>query len=200
MEYNKTKRGLEKAAAIVGIVMGVIYCIGAIYCVCHSIYAYRLVKDWGEYYSIDSAWAAEMQNYWYTTAIVSIIMCLLTLFFGIATLITSIKLVKSPFDENGQLKNRQGLRIWMLVLSIISGDLIVMGLMIAVLCLKDFKQPKAKKTNQYVYAGQPNEQNEYLEFYNKIQEIKRLRSLEIIDAEAYKKAVTKVIKGILEAK
>ena len=93
----------------------------------------------------------------------------------------------------------------MLVLSIISGDIVVIGLMIAVLCLKDYKQPKTEKpvkqvVNKLAYVAPTNAGNGYFEFYNKIQEVKRLKSLEIIDAETFKKAVAKIVKDIVEEK
>lgn len=208
MELNKTKMNLEKAAAIIGIVIGVAYSVLSILLLVLSINDFTMIDFWrteigGTHYAKE--YCEQMVNICRSNAIAEIIMCVLTLFFGIATLITSIKLVKSPFDENGQLKDRQGLRIWMLVLSIISGDIVVIGLMIAVLCLKDYKQPKTEKpvkqvVNNLAYVAPTNAGNGYFEFYNKIQEVKRLKSLEIIDAETFKNAVAKIVKDIVEEK
>lgn len=170
MEYNKTKRGLEKAAAITGIVISSICLIVALVLVIVGI-------DF------------LMNSYFEETGTVYLLVGLYVIVVSILSLIFCKKLVKSPFKPNGELKNLQPIRIWVLVLSILSGNLIVMGLMIAVLCLKDYKQPKSKNIEQ---------NNKYLEFYKKIEEVKKLKELRIIEADTYKKSIAKIVMDIVK--
>lgn len=184
MEYNKTKRGLEKAAAITGIVMSSICLIVAVVLVIVGI---NYLMQGSNHYINGVLVSNDYQN----IGTAYLVAGLYVIVVSILLLIFCIKLVKSPFKPNGELKKLQPIRIWVLVLSIISGNLVVMGLMIAVLCLKDYKQPK-----QQVNQLNVNNQEKYIEFYNKIQEVNRLKSLNIIDAEASKKAIAKIVLDI----
>lgn len=172
MQYNKTKRGLEKAAAILGIIVSAM-----------DIIAFFILFILGLIYST----SMDYLTYMYASTFIA------TGIIGIAaaipTLIISIMLVKSPIDENGNLKNRNGIRIGLLVLSILSGSLVVAGLLIAVLCLKDFVgKPQTQSTQN----------NQIKTVEEKLAQIKNLKELGVIDDETYKKAVQKVFNDVLK--
>ena len=116
-------------------------------------------------------------------------------------LLFSIKLVKSPILPNGELRKKQAARIWLLVLSILSGSMIITILIIISLCLKDFQDVSAQKTMPASVNGNNAIQNEFnsteFEFIKDIQEIKKLRRLGIIDDAAFKKAVIKLVERII---
>ena len=204
MEYNKTKMNLEKAASILGIISASLYIIlsfillfvafmyfGGAYDYTHDYivgyYGYNEPIYATKYYDMSSlGWGFLIPG-------------LLIMTISILMLIFSVKLVKSPYLPNGELKNKKAARIWLLVLSIITGGLVIVGLMIAVLCLKDYKQPKVIMSNN---VSRPTMNittaytNDYYEFYDKIQEVKKLKSLGIIDDVAFKKAITKIVTDI----
>lgn len=201
MEYNKTKGTLEKVAGILGIISSALYIILSILLIIAAGLYFA-----GEYNHIYHDYDLYGDIYYYTVdnsadGIPLMILGLPLLGMAILMLIFSIKLVKSPFLPNGELKNKKAARIWVLVLSILTGDLIVMGLMIAVLCLKDFKEARVQQqANTYAPYGnrmqQPVIENEFYAFYDKIQEVKKLKSLGIIDETAFRKAVTKIVVDI----
>jgi len=201
MEYNKTKGTLEKVAGILGIISASLFIILAIFLLIEAGMYFTGEYDY-RFYDYD----AYGEIYYYTVdatdeGIPYLMLGLPLLGIAILMLIFSIKLVKSPFLPNGELRNKKAARIWVLVLSILTGDLVVMGLMIAVLCLKDYKEPRVQQPiNAYAPNGyniqQPAIQNEFYAFYDKIQEVKKLKSLGIIDETAFRKAVTKIVVDI----
>ena len=216
MEYNKAKKVLDKIAGIIGVVVASILIILSIALIISSFryftgemnylnYYYDYYYDQYLYYEIDNShfgWSYLLPGIYFLVS-------------SILTLIFSIKLLKSPFLPNGQLRKKNGARIWLLVLSAITGDLVVLGLTIAALCLKDFKQPKAEVASQQVQAAAPQytaaqpafvaqpatvqtiaqdeSMKEFYSLYEKIKELKKLKSLCVIDEAAFKRAVTKIV-------
>ena len=203
MEYNKTKRTLEKIAGILGIISAALFLILTLVLIVMAFMYFFGAFDYTYIVDYDFSTGQPIFN---TTSnsIVGIPVLLAGLVLAtisILLLVFSVKLTKSPFLPNGEMRKMQGIRIWVLVLAILTGDLIVIGLMIAVLCLKDFKELTA---NQPVVGKQSVnhsfQQNEFYDFYQKIQEVKKLKSLDIIDKTAYKKAVTKIVIDLTKEK
>ncbi len=213
MEYNKSKNTVDKVGGIFGIVSASLYIILSLVFIIVAINYFA--GNFDEVYSVpryDYFGNFMYYEYYYDdySSVGNPFMIFGVFFLALAVLmmIYSIKLVKSPFLPNGELKNKKAIRIWMLVLSILSGELVVIGLMIAALCMKDYKEPVIQTSNgfipQYnkpvntVNTVQVSDQQKFYDFYNKIQEIKKLRSLEIIDDVAVSKALTKIVKDMLK--
>ena len=213
MEYNKTKRGLEKAAAILSVVAYALEIIAYISLIITSIFminSYQMIDEiryqrWnGSYYYYDYE---PIYGYLYRTqGITYLIMGIILLTFCIIGLIMSAKLIKTPVQADGIVKKRSGLRITLLVFSLLSGNWITAGLIIAVLCLKDFKpatqqnyaqqlvvQPAMHAVNQpqIATATAPNSID------SKLAKLKEYKELGIIDDDTYKKAVAKLINDSL---
>ncbi|MBQ7466964.1 MAG: hypothetical protein IJS74_02700 [Clostridia bacterium] len=138
MEYNKTKRGLEKAAGIVGVVASSIliltFIILLIYCITQSgTYEYEYYDHFGDVHTY-----VEYINPQIATFIgLYCFICIFNIALNILALIFSAKVIKTPVQADGTITQRNGSRISMLVFNILTGKLVSAGLMIAVLCLKD---------------------------------------------------------------
>ena len=170
MTYNKTKRGLEKAAGIVGtIVSSISLVIFAIYLIMLVTMPSRLPIPYG----VGSSYT---------------ISCLILITIDVLSLIFSAKVIKSPVQEDGSIEPRTSKRVCMLVFNILSGQIVSSGLMIAVLCLKD--EASAKKSSS-TKIQQTNSID------GKLAELKHLKELGVIDEETYKKSVQKLIKDIM---
>ncbi len=175
MQYNKTKRGIEKTAGILGVVA-----------YSFSIIVYIALISLGCSFSNSDNIIIAEQGYSF------IMLGIFYLPISIAALILSTFLIKSPIDEHGILKNRNGLRIALLVLSILATSWVMTGLLIAVLCLKDFVEQTQIQNAQNVQAKTPNTVEE------KLAQIKNLKDLGVIDEATYKKAVQKVVNDFLK--
>ena len=133
MEYNKTKRGLEKAAGILTIVVSAIEILFLL------IYMIVILTT-KEVSSVAYNYSTHTWEYVYITVFnVAGLLLIFPIAFSIVTLIFGAKLIKSPVNPDGSVSNRTGLRITTLVFAILNGQWITTGLLIAVLCLKDFK-------------------------------------------------------------
>lgn len=215
MVYNKTKAGLEKGATITGIVVSAIQLVGAFVMFvlgCAYIgYDTYYFDGYGYTYVNLYTWAVPVL----VVGILLLVLCTITLVFNCI-------LVKSPVNPDGTIKNRQGLRITLVVFSFLVGQWITFGLEIAVLCLKDFVDenatavapvaqpasaqpapvaaqpaPVAKKTVAQP-AVQPVAQTTTkdvasMSVEEKIAELKHFKELGIIDETAYNKAIGKII-------
>ena len=163
MEYNKTKRGLEKASGIIGIVLAAFLILMSLVLIINAITYFAGAHDYREYYTIGSGYSRERIYYTVdnrTSGVPYLIVGLYYLIISILMLVFCIKLVKSPYNQNGELRKLQGARIWLLVLSIISGDLIMLGLMIAVLCMKELlEQLRKNKMNSWIFTTKSKMQN-----------------------------------------
>ncbi len=192
MEYNKTKNVLDKIAGAFVIVMAVIYLILSFYLI---IEGYKMMQGYSGYV------------YW---GIECLFAAFLLLTVNIVIIVFSVKLFQSPYLPNGKLRKKKAARILVLVLSILTFNLVVIGLMIAALCVKDFKDSNQMNNlmpNNGYYQQKPmnnnigfnnGNQNDYIQFLNKIQELKNLKSLGIIDDVALKKAVSKIVIDLIK--
>ena len=189
MEYNKTKRGLEKAAGIVGTVVSSLmlftYIILFIYFLTQSgVQASHTTYDG---YTYEEFFNPEIGPYvaqYCTSLIFLIIICMISLIF-------SSKVIKSPVQADGSVQSRTGKRVCMLIFNLLSGQIVSCGLIIAVLCLRDF--PKPKPQPQAIYQPQPQVQPVKSTIDSKLIELKHMKELGIIDEEVYKNAVQKII-------
>lgn len=132
MEYNSVKRGLEKGATILSIVLSSAGIIGGLYLfIAGCMLANRYYEFGGSYIGLG----------------------IFILALSIVELILACILVKNPYN-NGVLKNMNGSRIAFVIFAFLFGNLISFGLEIAVLCLKDFKNKKSgtKTSQEYVMA------------------------------------------------
>ena len=179
MEYNKTKRGLEKASGIVGVVISSIVTVLWLY---EVIVCISLFVTWGMYSSL-------LMTY--------LIMYFIELAFSVVTLITYASVIKSPVQEDGTIKPTKGRRICVVVFSALTAQWVTMGLMIAVLCMKDFKDGQPSYTTNVGYQGQRPVQAAPSSIDGKIAELKHLKELGVIDEEGYKKAVERLLKQII---
>ena len=184
MEYNSTKRKVELAAGIIGIITNVIYIIIA--CIALVIGFIMLFNAGPGHYYFGHVVLSS------TPGLVTILLGLFFIAMPVVMLVFSIKLVKSPYSPNGEIKNKQGARIIMLIFSILLSNTVVMALMIAVLCLKDVKDTNVTTNAQAQQTG-----NKQLnDFTSKVQELKRLKDAGIIDEETYKIAIAKITENL----
>jgi len=188
MEYNKTKRGLEKAAGIIGIISSLIGMLLALYVFvksCMDLAKYKQI-----YYQIaNSATIYRSLTVNYPLYICLIIFSSLYICSSLGLLIFSSCIIDSPIKENGEIINTTKLRITFLIFAILTMNFISVGLIIAVLCLKDFETPRLNSNSDElsVVAMQPNS------IESKVAELKHLKELGVIEDEAYNKAIDKII-------
>lgn len=199
MEYNKTKRGLEKAAGILTIVVSAIEIVALILYFMAILHVTVIVD-----YNVDS-WGRYTTPIYGSAINYGSFMLLFPIAFSVITLILGAKLIKSPVQADGTIKNRNGIRITALVFAILNGQWVTTGLLIAVLCLKDFKAPSQQigefagnvaGSTKNTYAAKVSatqNQNSIQSIDSKISELKHLKELGVIDDEAYNKAIDKII-------
>lgn len=181
MTYNKTKRNLEKAAAIVGIIISALAIISSLTAIVNAIEVVALyVSNFG------------VMDFMGT---VTLMEGLVNFGIAIALIILCSKVVASPVKEDGTLAKRKGMRIAILVLSLLSGNFITFGLIIAVLCLKDY--PTAHDENQPAEQTNTNAASENVKTKSSIDEliaqVKYLRGQGLLDDEAYKQAIKRIV-------
>ena len=196
MVYNKTKAGLEKGATILGIVISSITLV-------HSFVYFLLscISIVGMVFNF-----------------IFIPMWLVSFAFSITTLVLNCTLVKSPVLPDGTVIQRNGTRIALIIFSFLTGQLITMGLEIAVLCLKDFHdvtpveqtQPSVVAQSQTVQSNvnvaAPVAQSAVAPVQNtpasnqsvegKIAELKHLKELGILDDASYNNAIKRIIESL----
>ena len=186
MNYNKTKRALEKAAAIIGVVVSII--ILAYVCVTLAKDVAKGVQQLTTFNSIDQK------------LIYSIVGSVIDFIIYITLAVLCITVIKSPVHEDGEVSKRIGVRIAIIIFAALSGNAVVLGLMIAVICLKDFptgnyfKPAKQADLNvKDVHVN--NEQDEELELSvdEQIAQLKKFKEMGILDDETFKQALKKII-------
>ena len=178
MVYNKTKRGLEKAAGIVGVVVSSIETLIFLY------YAALTTSIMAYYGGVPIAYAWLLSEY------------LLFFAFSLISLIFYASVIKSPVQADGTIKQRKGRRICVVVFSFLSAQWVTMGLMIAVLCLKDLQTAVAEPSQSpQTHVSTPIQVPQTLDV--KIAELKHLKELGVLDDETYKKAVNKILRDVL---
>ena len=170
MEYNKIKRGLEKAAGIVGVVLSSLQCLDA----CESLISALYLNSADVYFIVSHACFIAI-------TILSIVFC--------------AKVISTPLKKDGTVVARNPIRICVIVFSFLSGVIVSAGLMISVLCLKDFVEPEEDDEESKQKDKENNDTNEKA-VESKILELKKLKELEVIDEETYKKALQKLIDKI----
>lgn len=188
MEYNETKRGLEKAAGILGVVSSALIIVGFIYMFiigCINVSYVGQVRN----YINSTEFYYTYEHLIDTVALAYIIIALIFIAMSIVKLVFCAKIIKSPVMANGKVKNIQKTRICVVVFAFLTGCWITAGLEIAVLCLKDFIEPVAENNN-YIQAPSMKNPNS---IDAKVAELKHLKELGVIDEVQYKKAVDKII-------
>lgn len=135
MEYNKIKRGLEKSAGIVGVTVSSI-----------EIFTVFIIMLWCLSVNPNNANMAPIPSIVGTTAFV----LLIPMGIMIANLVFNAMVIKSPVRADGTVKQRIGIRICILIFSFLDGQWVTLGLIIAVICLKDFAQKTGTETANYV--------------------------------------------------
>ena len=200
MVFNKTKRGLEKGAAILAVVTYSIQILIFLFVLIVGIKAFstQVVVDQQLVWNGYSYQEVNTYGYRPDIACVLVIFGAIFLTYSILGLIFGAKLIKSPLQKNGTVVNTNKFRITLLVFSVLSGNLITAGLMIAVLCLKDVVAPKTKPELQQIAQPTVQQQAQPTSTIEaKIAKLKEYKELGIIDEETYKKAVAKLIKEIM---
>ncbi len=192
MIYNKTKRILELVASIFGVVSGTGMLATSLYLFIEGII-------------LAGAFAAAGLI---SFALPFLIPGIIFLATSVCTIVFSALLIKSPVRPEGVL-NTKSKQICFIVFSILSGNIVSFVLEIVVVCLPNFVDQ-----NKYAeHAGhskyiQPNPQfaqtqqsmkSQYTpsnSIESKINELKHLKELGVIDEQTYNKAVDKIISEI----
>lgn len=186
MEYSKLKRGLEKSAGIIGVVYASIAIIGAAVLAGLGISLSGAFGGFGFIYKLYLGISLPLL----ALAIVDLIFC--------------AKVIKTPVQPDGSVAKRTASRVCIIVFSFLNGNWIVFGLMLAVMCLKDFATQNEPVQNK-VYVGQVQPQVNATQsqtmpqtnsFKAKIEELKALKDEGLIDDAMYKKAVEKILTEI----
>ena len=197
MEFNITKRKLEKGTAIYSTIAFSLLLVASIvvYILCNTTNVSIYDSSDGSYF-YGSIVNTPLGAAYFSISIIEF-------FVSIVCLILSAKLIKSPLQADGTIKTRTKIRVTLLIFSIFSGNIVTLGLIIAVLCLEDFKNPQTQKakptdvkvqtkpvkaTKRTTHSSTPNEE--------KLAELKRLKELGLIDEENYKQAVSKIIASL----
>ena len=215
MTFNKTKRTLEKTSSIIGIVLSSIAILGYIALLVIGIYFTDVFFD--DFYYVEDV------PYRVSYAYIGRLYITLSVFmiaFSILVIVFSSILLKSPINADGTLKNRKKYRICMLIFTILSGNWISSGFMIAVLCCNDYVVENGQSVN---YEKAPLQASNYstdkvniltsnvntftsdikfsqkdaYEFYSNLVELKHLKEIGVIEEEVFKNAVEKVVNNIL---
>ncbi len=192
MIYNKTKRILELVAAIFALVIG-IGMLGA------SLYLFATGI------MLASVFAAVGMI---SLALPFLIPGILLLAISICSIVFGALLIKSPVRPEGVL-NTKSKQICLIIFSILSGNIVSFVLEIIVVCLPNFVDPNkyTEKTvsSKYIQPNpqntqpQPTLQSQYAQpsgVEGKINELKHLKELGVIDEQAYSRAVDKIISEI----
>ena len=211
MIYNKTKRGLEKAAGIVGLVVSILQIISCVVVIIVGIFG-----SCGEFNYVRTIYSGGVEvgrehvNLC-TEYTIQLICGVISLALVIATLIYCAKIILTPVKDDGTLINRTGTRICAIEFTILTGNWVSAGLLIAVVCLKDYVgfdgttiSPELNNVDQNLmqpnlnnadpiqsYAGE--EQNKVKEFTKNLLELKHLNKIGVIEDANFKKAVQKIV-------
>ncbi len=168
MEYNKIKRTTELVAGILGLVFGIGILIASLTIAIIALNTPPFVFNF-------------------------LFVCYLLLaIFSIVEIVFSAKVIKSPVQENGVL-NTNTTRICLIVFSACISNIFTFVLMIIVMCLPDFvdKNKKKEKRLKFINAQPKNESVE-----QKINELKHLKDLGVINEVTYNKAIEKIINDL----
>ena len=177
MEYNKTKRGLEKAAGIVGVIVSSIEILTflIIMILCLKVDSYN-------------PYNAPLPGIAGPLALILII----PIGICVANLILGAKVIKSPVQEDGSVKPRSGIRICFIVFSFLDAQWVTFGLMIAVICLKDFPQrtfgQAIHDVTKSTIAGTKDAfgiKSEMEKQFEQIAELKKWKDLGLLNEEEY---------------
>lgn len=174
MIYNRTKKQLEKAAGIIGIVFGAFQCFYGIIMIMSYIASYYRYND----YFVMLVWGV--------------------ILFIIATsnIIFSSLILTSPIGADGKVKNKKVIRIFALISNFCSGIIISFVLELVAIVLPDYIPMEHQTVMDYAHTGQTDVSKQQNSLDAKVAEIKRFKDLGIIDDETYKKAIEKVISDI----
>lgn len=186
MVYNRTKRALEKAAAIIGVVVSMVVLVYV--CVTLAKDVAKGVQQLTTFSSID-------QNLIY-----SIVGSVIDFIIYLTLAVLCITVIKTPVHEDGEVSNRKGVRIAIIIFAALAGNTVVFGLMIAVMCLKDFPtgnyvKPVEQADSNVKDLHINNEQGEELELSieEQIAQLKKFKEMGVLDDETFKQALKKII-------
>ena len=111
-----------------------------------------------------------------------------------------ITVIKSPVHEDGEVSKRKGVRIAIVVFAAMAGNYVVFGLMIAVLCLKDFPNGKYVQPVKQNIANEKDlhvKNEQVAEFKisvdEQIAQLKKFKEMGILDDETFKQALKTII-------
>ncbi len=195
MVYNKTKRGLEKAAGIVGVITSALEIVGGLACVILGILYYAGTFNETLFDYVNGSYEVVGYAIYVYLGTPYLVLGLLLLAMSIVTLVCCAKIIKTPLLASGTVKPRNGIRITALVFTILNGSWVTAGLLIAVLCLKDFVDEQATEETCATMAN--NDAKAENDFYTKIKEVKHLKELGIIDETIFKKSINKIVDDII---
>lgn len=207
MVYNKTKRGLEKASSIVGVVLSVFEIIGSLYMFIIGVigvsggfdtyYSYEGITD-----VVESSYVGLAEYY-----VAPLVLGIIFIALSILELVFCAKVISNPVKADGSLKNRTATRVCMLVFTILMGNWVAAGLMIAVLCLKDYveetteiQENSCSCKTQNGFEGTKPDCSAAKEFAHNLLELKHLHKIAVLDDASFKKAVQKVVDEFVSEK
>lgn len=125
MEYNKKKKEIEHAAGLIGMVLSLI----SIFLFVNLIYI--LVDD---------------------NSIILAVLCLLLTIMHIVEFVLCHKIFNEPVKENGIIEDRIKLRVYVIVFSFFTMNIITLVFEVAALCMKDIQQKTIRNIYEYSIA------------------------------------------------
>ena len=185
--FNTTKRGLEMASGIVGVIISSILCV---------------LWLWGTIELMDHSIRFGIP----TDRFFSLIGVILEFVFSVLLLVFYAMLIKSPMEEGRITKDRTNLRIYTFIFSVLTGQFVTAALILTVTLIKDFKPVEIKKTiipkvkvEQKVEhkVEHPTKKPFATSVESKIAELNHYKDLGVLDEEAYKKAVERLVNEIV---
>ena len=136
MVYNQTKRKLEKCAGVIGTVISSVALFMLVYYMLIFILATTSASAASSVAELATALGA------LGPMVISLvggaaIVLIIPIGFVVVNLVYSIIAIKNPVLPNGMIKNRDGARMVLIIFSLLTGNVLILGLMIAVYCMRD---------------------------------------------------------------
>lgn len=200
MIYNKTKRGLEKASGIVGVVVSILDIILGL-----ALFIMGIIGLFGGYGTYNFTYEKDKNT-------ANLVLGIIILITSILALIFSSLVITKPIRKDGSIKNRTSTMVCALIFNFLISNIVTFGLLIAVLCLEDFVEKNnvtdVTTTNNVTTDLRDNrsftinlsERQAAQELVSNLVEVKHLHKISVIDDVNYKKTIQKLINEFISEK
>ena len=185
MVYNQTKRKLEKCAGVIGTVLSSLTLFTLVYYMIMLILATSSVSAANSVISMASALGSIGALLLSLVGWVALVL-IIPIGLVVVNLVYSIIAIKNPVLPNGMIKNRDGARMVLIIFSLLTGNVLILGLMIAVYCMRDVVR------DNNVQQTQPQANS----LDAKIAELKKLKEAGAISEEQYIMAINRLTAGL----